>query len=194
MIVLLGRTLKFWVIAQKRGDCMAQRVNPTALIKRNSKHLKTSNDEENLKTSNLDKSLKTSNDDTTQILGKGAKKIPIRDRKKIFIEEYIRTLNATQSALKAGYSEKSARVQGSSLLTNPAIRAEIEKGMARRIDSCKVDTEFILQQLKDIALNQRCPYKDRVKALDLLGTYLNMWSGEMKTQPTTFTITLEEKN
>ena len=72
-------------------------------------------------------------------------------------------------------------------------RAEIEKGMAQRIDSCKVDTEFILQQLKDIALNQRCPYKDRVKALDLLGTYLNMWSGEVKTQQTTFTITLKEK-
>lgn len=169
------------------------KVYAESLIKRNSKHLKTSNDDSDLKTFNRDTSLKTSNDDTTQNLGKGAKKIPIRDRKRIFIEEYIRTLNATQSALKAGYSAKSARVQGSALLTNPAIKAEIEKGMAQRIDSCKVDTEFILQQLKDIALNTRCPYKDRVKALDLLGTYLNMWSGEMKTQPTTFTITLQEE-
>lgn len=168
------------------------KVYAESLIKRNSKHLKTSNDAGNLKTSNRDMSLKTSNDDT-EILGKGAKKIPIRDRKKIFIEEYIRTLNATQSALKAGYSPAGARVQGSKMLTNPAIKAEIEKGMAQRIDSCKVDTEFILQQLKDIALNQRCPYKDRVKALDLLGTYLNMWSGEVKQQATTFTITLKEK-
>lgn len=171
---------------------MAQRTNPTALIKRNLKHLKTSNNTAHSKTSNRDTSLKTSNDDTT-VKGEGAKKIPIRDRKRIFIEEYIRTLNATQSALKAGYSPSNARVQGSKMLTTPAIRAEIEKGLAQRIDSCKVDTEFILQQLKDIALNTRCPYKDRVKALDLLGTYLNMWSGEMKTQPTTFTITLQEE-
>lgn len=176
---------------------MAQRTNPTVLIKRNRKFLvtsssvNTSNEIAQKKTSSRDTSLKSKDD--TEILGKGAKKIPIRDKKRIFIEEYIRTLNATQSALKAGYSPKTARVQGSALLTRPDIRAEIEKGMAQRIDSCKVDTEFILQQLKDIALNQRCPYKDRVKALDLLGTYLNMWSGEVKTQQTTFTITLKEK-
>lgn len=168
------------------------KVYAESLIKRNSKLLKTSNDTAHSKTSNRDTSLKTSNDDTT-VKGEGAKKIPIRDRKRIFIEEYIRTLNATQSALKAGYSPAGARVQGSKMLTNPAIKAEIEKGMAQRIDSCKVDTEFILQQLKDIALNTRCPYKDRVKALDLLGTYLNMWSGENKTQPTTFTIKLQEE-
>lgn len=176
---------------------MAQRTNPTVLIKRNRKFLttsssvNTSNETAQKKTSNRDTSLKSKDD--TEILGKGAKKIPNRDRHRIFVEEYIRTLNATQSAIKAGYNPDNARVRGSQLLANENIRAEIEKGMAQRIDSCKVDTEFILQQLKDIALNQRCPYKDRVKALDLLGTYLNMWSGEVKTQQTTFTITLKEK-
>lgn len=177
---------------------MAQRTNPAVLIKRNRKFLttsssvKTSNDEiAQEKTSNRDTSLKSKDD--TEILGKGAKKIPNRDRHKIFIEEYVRTLNATQSAIKAGYNPDNARVRGSQLLSNANIRAEIEKALAQRIDSCRVDTEFILQQLKDIALNQRCPYKDRVKALDLLGTYLNMWSGEVKTQQTTFTITLKEK-
>lgn len=171
---------------------MAQRTSAESLIKRNSKHLKTSNADSVLKTSNRDTSRKTSND-TTEFLGSGAEKVSKRDRKRIFIEEYIRTLNATQSALKAGYSEKGARTQGSKMLANPAIRAEIDKALSQRMDSCKVDTEFILQQLKDIALNTRCPYKDRVKALDLLGTYLNMWSGENKTQPTTFTITLQEE-
>lgn len=172
---------------------MAQRTTAESLIKRNSKHLKTSNADSVPKTSNRDTSVKTSNGDTTEILGKGAEKIPKRDKRRIFIEEYVRTLNATQSALKAGYSPNTARTKGSELLAKVDIRAEIEKALEQRIDSCRVDTEFILQQLKDIALNTRCPYKDRVKALDLLGTYLNMWSGENKTQPATFTITLQEE-
>ena len=99
---------------------MAQRTNPAVLIKRNRKFLttsssvKTSNDEiAQEKTSNRDTSLKSKDD--TEILGKGAKKIPNRDRHKIFIEEYLRTLNATQSAIKAGYSPTGARTKGSEL-------------------------------------------------------------------------------
>ena len=98
-------------------------------------------------------------------------------RRELFIEEYLRTLNATQSAIKAGYSERSARTTGHRLLKNDDIKAEIDKAMSQRHEQCMVDVEFILQGLKDIALDPSHPVKDRVKAYDLLGRYKTMWTG-----------------
>lgn len=46
------------------------------------------------------------------------------DKQDKFIEEYVRTGNATQSAIYAGYSQKSAKVQGHQLKTR--LRNEIE--------------------------------------------------------------------
>ena len=98
-------------------------------------------------------------------------------RRELFIEEYLRTLNATQSAIKAGYSERSARTTGHRLLKDADIKAEIDKAMSQRHEQCMVDVEFILQGLKDIALDTNAPVKDRVKAYDLLGRYKTMWTG-----------------
>lgn len=98
-------------------------------------------------------------------------------RRELFIEEYLRTLNATQSAIKAGYSERSARTTGHRLLKDAYIKAEIDKAMSQRHEQCMVDVEFILQGLKDIALDPSHPVKDRVKAYDLLGRYKTMWTG-----------------
>lgn len=52
-----------------------------------------------------------------------------------FVEEYIKDLNATQAAIRAGYSEKTAGVQGSVLLKNPNVSAEVKK----RIEAIKSD-------------------------------------------------------
>lgn len=52
-----------------------------------------------------------------------------------FVEEYIKDLNATQAAIRAGYSEKTAGVQGSVLLKNPNVSAEVKK----RLDEIKSD-------------------------------------------------------
>lgn len=53
-----------------------------------------------------------------------------------FIEEYIKDLNATQAAIRAGYSEKTAGVQGSVLLKNPKVSEEVKN----RLDSIKSDS------------------------------------------------------
>lgn len=42
-----------------------------------------------------------------------------------FCNEYIKDMNATQAAIRAGYSEKTARSQGSTLLTNPNIKSRV---------------------------------------------------------------------
>src|SRR4030043_515895 len=61
---------------------------------------------------------------------------------KKFILEYLKTLNATKSAIFAGYSEKSARSQGTSLLSNPNILKKINESL----DKILKDNEKILQK------------------------------------------------
>ena len=48
-------------------------------------------------------------------------------KQKLFVEEYLIDLNATQAAIRAGYSPETANEQGSRMLANVSIRNEIEK-------------------------------------------------------------------
>ena len=47
--------------------------------------------------------------------------LAINDKQKRFVQELVKCNNATQAAINAGYSAKTARVQASKLLTNPNI-------------------------------------------------------------------------
>ena len=115
-------------------------------------------------------------------------------KRQIFVEEYLRTLNATQSAIRAGYSENGARVTGHRLLAEPNIKAQIDEALSQRHEQCMVDAEFIIQNLKDIALNPATPCKDRVKALDLLGRYKCLWTGgEGKAPPEKIKVVLTDE-
>jgi phage terminase small subunit len=58
-----------------------------------------------------------------------------------FIEEYAVDLNATQAAIRAGYSQATAAVQGSCLLRNIKVEAEIDRRRAKLIEKMAVDLE-----------------------------------------------------
>ena len=68
-------------------------------------------------------------------------------KQQAFIEEYLRTWNATKSAIAAGYSEKTAYSIGQENLNKPEIKAEIDK----RVDENAMTTNEILSRLADIA-------------------------------------------
>jgi len=51
-------------------------------------------------------------------------------KQKKFADEYIKTGNATQSAIEAGYSKKTAQVIGAENLSKPMVKAYIEERMA----------------------------------------------------------------
>lgn len=108
----------------------------------------------------------------------------------IFADEYIITLNATQSYLKA-YPEASydtAKTEGSRLLTKPNIKAYINEQMAKKQDERIMKQDEILRLLTSIARGEQTEQtlkgegngfqilvdkdisaKDRLKALELLG-------------------------
>lgn len=54
------------------------------------------------------------------------------NKQRVFIEEYLKCWNATVAALKAGYSEKTARSMGAENLTKPDIKAEIDARIAEK--------------------------------------------------------------
>lgn len=68
-----------------------------------------------------------------------------------FCEEYLVDLNATQAAIRAGYNIKTARSQGSTLLTNPNVAAYIQRLREEQKTRSQVNADWVLQQLIDIA-------------------------------------------
>lgn len=73
------------------------------------------------------------------------------DRKEIFIKEYIIDLNATQAAIRAGYSEKTAKQQGQRLLTREDVQAAIQQAMNKRAERTEITSDMVLQRWWDIA-------------------------------------------
>jgi phage terminase small subunit len=68
-----------------------------------------------------------------------------------FIEEYLKDLNATQAAIRAGYSKRTAKSQGQRLLTKADVLARIEDLKKERSEKAQVDADWVLQNLIKVA-------------------------------------------
>lgn len=78
--------------------------------------------------------------------------VPLSPRQQLFIEEYLVDLNATQAAIRAGYSKRTAHSQGPRLLENVEIRRAIAKAQEERARNVRVEAHEVLRELKRIAL------------------------------------------
>lgn len=78
--------------------------------------------------------------------------IPITRKQKLFVQEYLIDLNATQAAIRAGYSPDTAGEIGSENLKKPDIRASIDKAMAERSRRTGINQDRVLMELAKIAL------------------------------------------
>lgn len=72
-------------------------------------------------------------------------------KQKRFCEEYLIDLNATQAAIRAGYSPDTAKAIGCENLTKPDIRAHIDRAMAERSRRTGVNADRVVQELAKIA-------------------------------------------
>ena len=94
------------------------------------------------------------------------------EKQKLFCEEYLIDLNATQAALRAGYSEKTAYSIGNENLKKPEIQkylAELtEKMKSSRIATLEEVYEYLSETMRDGAEER----KERTKAAQLLMTSL----------------------
>lgn len=69
----------------------------------------------------------------------------------LFVDEYLIDLNATQAAIRAGYSVDSARDIGCENLTKPNIQQAIAKAMAERSKRTGVNQDRVVLELAKIA-------------------------------------------
>ena len=112
----------------------------------------------------------------------------LNDKQKAFADYYIESLNAYESAIRAGYSESYAKSQSYKLLDNVGIKNYIDERMASKDDYRIASQDEILQILTDIArgiteeevvqfsqlgeelrTTRKPTIKDRMKASELLG-------------------------
>ena len=73
------------------------------------------------------------------------------EKQERFVEEYLIDLNATQAAIRAGYSPATAKEIGCENLTKPNISEAIAKAMAERSRRTGVNQDRVLQELAKIA-------------------------------------------
>lgn len=75
------------------------------------------------------------------------------DKQARFVEEYLIDLNATQAAIRAGYSEKTARQQAYQLLGRAHIQDAILEAKQRRTERTEVTQDAVVEELRRIAFS-----------------------------------------
>ena len=99
-----------------------------------------------------------------------------------FVEEYLIDLNATQAAIRAGYSEKTAREIGSENLTKPNIAKAIQEAQSRLSNKAQVTVEMVVQGLLKEAQDyaEGSTQSARVSAWAHLGKHLGMFKDKIE--------------
>lgn len=78
----------------------------------------------------------------------------LTDQQQEFVLQYLVDLNATQAAIRAGYSAKTAQEQGSRLLSNVMVAEAVAAAQAERAARIKIDADYVLKQA--VKLHERC--------------------------------------
>lgn len=75
----------------------------------------------------------------------------LTEKQQRFVDEYLIDLNATQAAIRAGYSVKTANEQGARLLANVSIQQKVAEQMAERSKRTGVNQDRVVLELAKIA-------------------------------------------
>lgn len=87
-----------------------------------------------------------------------------------FCDEYLIDLNATQAAIRAGYSENSAKVIGAENLTKPNLKQYIEDRMAQKESELIADQNEVLKYLTAVMRGQT---QSEVVVVENIGDYMS---------------------
>ena len=132
----------------------------------------------------------------------------LTDKQTRFVQEFLLDLNATQAAIRAGYSPKTAQEQSSRLLSNVMVAEAIRQAQAARSERTQLKADWVLERLRDVV--ERCMQAEPVldsegnptgvykfsasganKALELIGKHLGMFVEKHEHAVTNFAISAE---
>ena len=129
----------------------------------------------------------------------------LTDKQKAFCDSYLESLNATEAAIKAGYSKKTARKIGSENLTKLDIKNYIDKRLKELEDAriAKVDEvmKFLTSSLrgeveeevvstmstmegetKPVIIKKQISARDRIKAAELIGRRYQLFTDKVNVE------------
>lgn len=72
--------------------------------------------------------------------------MPLNDKQQRFVGEYLVDLNATQAAIRAGYSQKTAHSQGPRLLENVEVKAALDKARKALSERTEITQDQVLRE------------------------------------------------
>lgn len=120
----------------------------------------------------------------------------LNEKQKRFCEEYLVDLNATQAAIRAGYSEKTAYSMGQRLLKNVEVKTyvagQIEKIRSERTADAQEVLEYLTSVMRgehneqvlrfvgdgvQAPINMSVSTRDRMKAAELIGKRYGIFNG-----------------
>lgn len=109
----------------------------------------------------------------------------LTDRQRVFVSEYLIDLNATQAAIRAGYSQKTAGRIGPELLGKTCVSAAIQQAMRERQRRTEITQDYVLGKLRDIAemdasdtQDSSLKYANKIRAIELLGKHVGAFDGD----------------
>lgn len=101
-----------------------------------------------------------------------------------FVYEYLKDLNATQAAIRTGYSNRTACEQGSRLLANVNIRKSIKLAQEKAAKSAEISVDDILDNLKRLAelAEKKGNFAAAIRANELIGKQIGMFVERIKVE------------
>lgn len=106
----------------------------------------------------------------------------LTEKQKRFCDEYLIDLNATQAAIRAGYSEKTAEQMGYQLLQKTSVQEHLQKRLSDRSERTAITQDRVLNELAKVGFAKAADYTDadlkysnKLRALELLEKHLGMF-------------------
>lgn len=101
----------------------------------------------------------------------------LNDKQWAFVREYVVDRNATQAAIRAGYSAKTAQEQSSRLLSNAMIKAAVDEALRMVAEKTETEAEWVRRRLKEEADDRTefATHAGRIRALELVGRLNNLF-------------------
>lgn len=78
-------------------------------------------------------------------------KAKLTAKQALFVAEYLIDLNATQAAIRAGYSARTARQAGAECLSKPVVAEAIQDAQAKRAEKLEITASWVLEELAKLA-------------------------------------------
>ena len=102
----------------------------------------------------------------------------LNPKRKRFVQEFLVDCNATQAAIRAGYSKRTANVTGSQLLAIPSIKAAVQAGQAKAAERAQINVDNVIKRPDEAA--RRAKHNDdaanEIRALELLGKHVGAFT------------------